>query len=233
MNSDSAKVEKTKQTCLAKYGCIAPAQSEEVKQKTKQTYLKKYGVENPQQREEIKQKTHNTIIERYGGVGNASPELLEKYKKSNIEKYGVENILRDPEYKKKIKQTWIDKHGVDHPSKNEDVINKIVDSRRKTEINKHDYLIGYTENGEWICKCPHPECNKCSEKYYIIKPVLFSGRYKDHTEPCTRLLPIGKDNTKNTSIELFVQRLLDKYNIEYIANDRSVIKPKELDIYSL
>ena len=231
MNGSSAKVEKTKQTCLAKFGCIAPAQSEEIKQKARQTCLERYGVENSTQSEEIKQKIRSTIIERYGGVGNASPEILEKYKKSNIEKYGVENILCDPGYKEKIKQTWIDKCGVDHPSKNKDIINKIIDSRRKTEINKHDYLIGYTENGEWICKCPHPECNKCSEKFYIIPVNRFTDRKYDHTEPCTRLLPIGKDNTKNTSIELFVQRLLDKYNIEYIANDRSIIKPKELDIY--
>jgi hypothetical protein len=34
-----------------------------------------------------------------------------------------------------------------------------------------------------------------------------------------------------TSLELFVQRILDEYNISYITNDRSILSGKELDIY--
>ena len=47
---------------------------------------------------------------------------------------------------------------------------------------------------------------------------------------CTKLLPIGQTN-QGTTIELLIRDILDKYNIEYQTNIRSIILPKELDIY--
>lgn len=232
LNNDPDKKEKTKNTCLKKYGGVAPACSEDVILKFKQTNLKRYGVKNPMQNKSIAEKSHKTNIEKYGGCGNASNELKEKQRVTNIKKYGVENYGMTEECKNKMKTTLIEKYGVDHQSKVESIKNKILESRRQIEINKKDYLLGYTPNKEWICKCPHPECGLCNEKYFIISPGYFIGRTHDNTELCTKLLPIGPNNTKNTTIELFVQNILNQYGIKYETNVRGIMGDlKELDIY--
>jgi G:T-mismatch repair DNA endonuclease (very short patch repair protein) len=50
-------------------------------------------------------------------------------------------------------------------------------------------------------------------------------------EVCTKLLPAQLRPLKDTSIELFIQNILDKHNITYIKNDRTILGIKELDIY--
>lgn len=231
LNSDPYKKEKTRKTCLERYGGVAPASSKNIISKMQSTTLKRYGVDNPQKLKDIKEKTRKTCLERYGGQGNESKDIHQKYINSCLERYGVDNPMLNQNCVFKLKQTCLERYGYDNASQSSNVKTKIRNTRRNYEINRQDFLIGYTANGDWICKCPHPECNKCNEKYYIITPILHSCRKNDNTEPCTKLLPIGKDNTKNTSIELFVRSILDKYNIEYKVNVRNIISPKELDIY--
>lgn len=57
------------------------------------------------------------------------------------------------------------------------------------------------------------------------------GRIRTEREICTRILPIAEAQNKNTSIELFVQKVLNEERIEYRTNVRDIISPKELDIY--
>ena len=90
-NKDIAKIEKTKQICIEKYGGIAPICSEIVKSKMKDTMLDKYGVENCQQNKDISNKTKQTIINKYGGQGNASQILKTKYINTCIDRYGADN----------------------------------------------------------------------------------------------------------------------------------------------
>jgi len=71
--------EKSKKTCLTKYGVESPWQSDIVKTKKENTCIKKYGVKNPFQSEEIK----------------------DKIKKTNIEKFGVEHPMQNEEIKSK------------------------------------------------------------------------------------------------------------------------------------
>src|SRR5574344_1793412 len=69
-NRDEESIkEKTKKTCLNKYGVTNVAQLSEVKEKIKKTNLKKYGVEWSTQSKEAKDKVKKTVIERYGAWG--------------------------------------------------------------------------------------------------------------------------------------------------------------------
>ena len=231
LNSDPIKKEKTKQTCIERYGGCAPASSKLVVQKMQNTSIKKYGVKNIQYLRKTKDKTKQTCIERYGGQGNGSNILLEKYQNTSLRNHGAKNPMSSPDIQNKLKQTFINTYGVDHPSKIKSVKCKIQQSRRETEMKKHPFIKGYTIDGKWICKCPHEECNKCQEKQFITPAIIYEGRLNEKIEICTNLLPIGKDKTKNTSIELFIQELLEQYNIEYQTNTRIIIPPKELDIY--
>lgn len=159
MNSDPLKKEAVKQTNIRRYGGVAPAASQAVKQKSKETCIRHYGVENPLQNKSIKEKVFGTITKRYGGIGAASPMLAEKQKQTNLDRYGVEYSHQCPEILAKVQATFIKKYGVSNPC--------------------------------------------------LLNPA----------------------SAAPSSQELIIRSWLDEWKIAYITNDRSVIPPKELDIY--
>ena len=229
-NSCPDKREKTKTTNNIKYGGNAPASSKKIKEKAVHTNLLRYGVSNIQKLDSTKEQVRQTCLSKYGGQGNSSKILLDKYKSTSYEKYGTENPMQNDLVKENFKLTMLETYNVDHPSRLKSIRQKIQQSRRNTEMIKHTFIKGYTSNGDWICECPHPECEKCDKKLFVIPALIYEGRKRENTEICTNLLPVGIDTTKNNSLELFVQNILGKYNIEFQTNVRSVINPKELDI---
>ena len=121
--------EKTKQTCLKKYGVENPFQSDLFKEKSKQTCLKKYGVEFSGQSENNKQKSKETNLKKYGAEYAVQSDLVkQKSKETNLKKYGNENFLKSDYYKSKKKETWIKKYGVDHPWKIKEIHKKSQDT---------------------------------------------------------------------------------------------------------
>lgn len=123
---DKKTQEKSKATCLEKYGVEYSFQSEEMRNKSKETLLKKYGVEYIGASKEIQEKTRNTFLEKYG-VDNPwkSKEVQEKIKATNLERYGAEYIGASEEIQDKVKQTNIERYGSNSPFCNKDVQNKI------------------------------------------------------------------------------------------------------------
>lgn len=77
------------------------------------------------------------------------------------------------------------------------------------------------------CKCPHPNCNKCTEKEFIIDSTVLANRISHGIEVCIKLLPF---KSLTSSYELEIANLLNEYNIEFETNKRDLIS-KELDIY--
>lgn len=201
LNRDSAKKERVKSTCIKRYGGVAPACSEDVRKKMSASNLQKYGVENAMQNETIARKSHNTNIERYGGMGNSSEELKQKQRRTLRELYGVENYMQSEMFYEDI------------ASRHPDVLSVDIVNRR------------------FECKCPSPECMGCSRRSYYIPISQYRNRKNmTGTYKCTNINPI-KERTNCSSIELFVRNLLDRYNIQYKTNDRTIIAPLELDLY--
>ena len=223
-------------------------------EKYKNTCIKKYGVDNVSKNNEIKKKKENTIIKNHGGFGFASEDISIQSKQTILKKYGVDNISKNNEIKKKKENTCLKNHGVTNILKldstresakkavkekygveylllDENFRNKLYKIRKENFIGTWDIHIGYDDDGNWVCKCPHPECNICSEKQFIINQGMFHDRMKYGAEICTKLLDPRRGYNKRTTIELFVRNILDKYNIEYESNNRNKIKPQELDIY--
>ena len=206
-NKSTNKIEKTKHSCIEKYGGVAPICSDSVKTKMTSTMLDRYGVANCQQNKEISKKTQNTIIEKYGGQGNASAELKQKYVSTCINKYGVDNS-----------------------SKADHIKERISTGKRQSIIDTSNDVIEYVETeGKLmcVCKCPHAECNKCSDRQYTIETTLLANRLSHNIERCTKLLPY---KPMTSTYELAIQELLDSFSIEYQTNVRNIIS-KELDIY--
>lgn len=231
MNSSNIIKQRKKETSMKNWGTNNPMQSEKIHQKIKQTNLERYGVENPFSSELVKEKIKQTNLERYGETHYMkTKEGQLKIKNTMLSKYGVECISQRDDYKQRIKQTCLEKYGgVGNAS--DKILEKYQNTVRSNNINYYGFLIGYTENGDWICKCPHPNCNKCKERYYITNDLIQYSRSKLGAELCTNIFQIGKDNTKNTSIEFFIRNILVKNNIEYKTNVRNLILPKEIDIY--
>ena len=186
------------------YKCIRL--SEECREKTKKTCLERYGVENVSQNEDIKQKKKDTCKEHFG---------VDSHMKLDGYRYNLVNVLTKtygPEYHDEIS-----KH--------------LKDTTEEQIHKKYPEFVCYTEDRLWMIKCPHSDCcDKCNEKTFVTKQQMYHDRLRWGSETCTKLLGIGK-YTKNTSLEIFVKNILDKYNIEYQTNVRTIIPPKELDIY--
>ena len=254
--NDPKMIEKVRRTNIERYGVDNPFKSKEIQEKIKRTNIKRYGVDNPMKNDKIKQRLISNMTDKYGGIGWSSDKIRKKAKTTNIERYNVDNPTKSKEIRKKVRQTYLNKYGgftLQSPILKEKVIRtnlerygvpiasmtkaareKMIANMHKNNIERIDDLIGYIENGDWMCKCPHPEtCDRCQEKYYIIpknhQPSTFYNRRKrDNTELCTRLLPI---QPLFSTYELQVRSWLDELDIVYNCNDRSIISPTELDIY--
>lgn len=237
--------EKIKQINIERYGTENPFSSEKIKKKIKQTNLDRYGVEYPAQSEEIKKKCIQTNIERYGvPYPSQNKDINERAKNTKLQKYGDRyynnrekcintNMKRYgvPYYSnpQKIKETNMERYGVSVVSMAKPIKKKMITGIHKNNVERVDDLIKYTKDGDWMCKCPHPDtCGKCIEKYYITSCRLYYNRKQTGSELCTRLLPI---QPLFSTYELQVRSWLDDLNIEYISNDRSIISSLELDIY--
>lgn len=208
--------------------CVA--QSEITKNKIKKTKKDAHEDENYNNRT----KAVLTCQERYNTDNPfKSKEIQKIIKETNLAKYGVEYPSQSPYIRSKSISTWINHYGVDHPMKSAEIRSKVLRGNLNSILNNNidRDLLGYTEDSQRIMKCPHPECNKCSEKCYIIPGTNYFARKKYNIELCTKLLPIKQGRNSGTQIELFVQKILDEHNIEYLTNQRNIIKDREIDIY--
>lgn len=242
--------EKTRQTCMEKYGRPYPVDVE----KAKQTNRKRYGADWKSQTTEAKEKVKQTCQERYG---REYPVNIDKARITNLERYGVEYTSQIPGMVEKSKQTKLERYG-DAGFTNREQAKKTCLERygveytgqipeaqkKKKETNRKRYGSGVWSqamamkahpdilevNGvEWICKCPHPDCNKCVERTYTITGQVYRDRLKTNTELCTRLQPVG--SIHESYLEKFIQQYLQELGVEYVDNSRAIIPPRQLDIY--
>ena len=201
---------------------------ENVKLKTKSTLLEKYGTTNYNNREQC----IKTCQEKYG-CDNVFQDntIKEKIKQTNNKKYGVDYPSQSKQIQKIREKNTLKKYGVKHHMMLDSVKEKVNKSLVEYHIKNDPNMISYEDNGDRRMHCPHPSCNKCQEKYYIINSINYYARREYNLEPCTRILPIGSCHSSGTTLELFVRNLLDEYNVEYKTNIRDIIAPYELDIY--
>ena len=165
------------------------------------------------------------------------PKVQEKLKATNLEKYGVENPYQSEEIKERIKQDRLAKFGVDHPLKRKEIAKKVGIKSAQTKYKIKDDFI--SEHPELITK------EQLTEKYgwmwywdNVIEPVkmLQGGRYtnyyyiSDIPKIETYIEETIHKNRSHKEMELlrFVQSI---YGGTVKHNCKSVISPKEIDIY--
>ena len=79
-----------------------------INEKSKNTCVEKYGVDNPAKSLDIKQQMKNTCLEKYGTEYTLqNKKIREKIIQTNLKKYGVENVFQDSEIIEKIRNIMI------------------------------------------------------------------------------------------------------------------------------
>ena len=126
--------DKSKATCLEKYGHEFGFQSKVIKDKCKVTYLEKFNLENPSQSQEIKDKKIATCLENFS-VENPSQSKAIKDKKiaTCLENFSVENPSQSQEIKDKKITTTLKNYGVEYPMQNPEYAEKHMKASYKTK----------------------------------------------------------------------------------------------------
>jgi len=211
-----AIAEKRKQTCLKKYGVtstlkldyvrektIESIKSKEVIEKRKKTNQEKYGVDNPFQ----------------------SKEIQDKIKKTNLEKYGNENIYASDYGKQKIKETNLKRYGCENGGASKQAQQKIKETRNKKAIQfcKENNCTPLTElDVDYSVK----------DSIFHSKLLLFNDRYYVRNEDIDEILNHAPKSNGQSVVENNIANFINNiYEGQIIRNTRSIIKPKELDIY--
>lgn len=242
---------KAQATMLERYGVVAALQNDQIREKQKTTMLERYGVDNATKSEKLMAKSIKTAMEHYGGIGMGSDVIKEKIISTNMakygypipsqsgcvkqktsktcmERYGVPTTGNIPYVRSKAKQTMKTRYGVESIFADKQRMDEIQKRKNDKFISSHNDLIGYTDSGEWICKCPHKDCTQCQERQYITTCMMYNDRKRCGAELCTKLLP---KQSYYSAVELTIRDWLDELNISYDTNRRDLIAPKELDIY--
>lgn len=230
----STRTDKIKVTTMERYGVENISQVREIKDKKRKTLQDHYGVNVPMQAEEVKKKYRETCVKKYG-VFNASQhqEIKDKKKNTSHLHYGTDSPLQSPVIRQRIKDTMISRYGVENVFQIPGIKEKQINVFYQKFMNNHPEIISVNQkDGVWmyICRCPHPDCNKCNGSFEIPANV-FNNRFYSTSELCTNLLPLDNQHNSGGTLELFIQQLLDEYNIEYETNNRTILRGKELDIY--
>lgn len=163
--------ERRKRTCIEKYGCTDPGNSESAKKKRRETCLARYGVSNPSQSKEIMDKHKACLKSRYG-VEYASQiegsrdkvraawsnkshqeieDINEKRRVSCQHNYGVDNPRQNEDIKQKTKDTLMKKYGVDCSLKIPEVKAKSDQTIMSRYGSHHNMVLKALERGKVTC----------------------------------------------------------------------------------
>ena len=243
IQSNLDMIKKKEETMIKKYGVAYSIQNPESNQKRIKTVIEKYGVDSASKSDVIKKKIAETNLRRYGSTTpSGNVEVRAKMHQTNLKRYGVKEYGASLDCKKKSKKTCNERYGTDYYmlTKNFESIRKpFISTPEKykslTERNfrkileddeiTHNYTyVEYDTNvRKHILKCH--SCNNTFE----IGSLLYRKRMNYGHVICTNCNPINKP------ISIQEKELLDfiksNYNGEITHNDRSIIRPYELDIY--
>jgi len=247
--------EKRKQTCLDKFGVEYASQSQEFQNKVKETSFEKYGTEHFLKCDKVQEKRKETCLEKYD-VDNVSKieEVKQKIENTNLEKRGVKSSFQCAEVKSKTKDTLLYKYGVTNPSKHRPFVEKREDTMLSRYGYKNSMHVIKFKNVISL-KLKDKFLETFDERLELLNLRLFDTEYIDatykHNWICTKcksefqsswwyiqqgkLCPTCYPPLSNTSkaeeeVYQFIKNILSD-SIEIKRGIRSIIPPKELDIF--
>ncbi len=222
-NKFKEKIIKTNQE---KFGVNFPSQSPIVKNKTKKYFLDKFKVDNPMKVKEIQRKCRKSLDKHHIKDSNFKYEIQNKTKKTFNKNFGVDHFMKSKQGVKTISKIIKSKYGVDNYFKSDIFLNKkreiflksfysilkkikiqLLDKEFKGAMIKHNWL-----------------CLSCNKKFKIMWNYIQQGYLCPNCYPRNN----GKSIQEIKIIE-YINSIIK--NKQIIENDRTILKPKELDIY--
>jgi hypothetical protein len=197
-----------------------------IKEKKVKAFLEKYGVTNPSQSTEIKTKKQQTFLEHYGQDHYMKSEHGRSSNENRIlEKYGVKNVFQLPSIIEKIKKT----------RKNNEIetIKKRITTNRNKFLN--DLISGNRLSNKFTPLFDTFEYEGVGHKKYKFKCTacneITESTLDDGSIPrCYKCNPLintkGQSISENELLE-YIKTLVNNV----VVQDRTVIKPLEVDIY--
>ena len=230
---------KIEQACMDKYGVRVSSMAPEVTEKRKATNIEKYGVANVLFRPDVREKTlelaasvksrikrSETLKKTHKEFGE---EIQDARKKTCLEKYGVEHPLQNSEVMEKINATNLEKYGVKSVLSHGETREKIAKEKLKkyeihelplkltkiltevnTELIDEKIWLGHLHHYNW----KHLTCGR------EFTSDLNDGKFPE----CPHCKPRSKPQAK-------IKAILDKLGVFYRENDRTQIKPYEIDFW--
>ena len=218
--------EKRQQSSLKRYGTLHPCQSQEVKDKTRQTNIERYGVENYSKTPEFLRRIEQTNIQKYGTPHRLQNHSeLQKHKATMLEKYGAEYAMQSEELNNRNQVSkWSSVIDTSNCKTYEDVKKKYIKSLGiEYEGSVDNILIG-------------------SPEYPRSKAVLemFLGLAEPNIDIVKRDITNYHWYARSLGLEIAPAKVSDQEKElgEFVSslcecefNNRTVIAPKELDIW--
>lgn len=155
-NHPKRRKEKTKNTCLIKYGTENVSLVKEIRTRAQNTMQQKYGVKHALLSAQFIEKSKNTTLNRYGVEnGMFSKEIKEKLRKSVINKYGTDNPMKVAEIKQILKNTMKEKYGVENAMQSPEIqqtwLNNTKNgSKSELEIKQYVESLGFNPIKKFI-----------------------------------------------------------------------------------
>lgn len=231
---NDTKWDKSKRNYSPFCGIKCKGTSSVIKNKVKQTNLIKYGVENVSSLNEVKNKKIEKSIEKYGVRHTLqSKEVRDKGIETIKKRYGTEHPLQNKDIINKIKKTLMIRYGVDNVSKNKDIQEK----KKNTNLKKYNRIYySQTHISEDIIK-KLSSFDFLYEEHYIKQKSLLTIATELGVNDGTvaRYLHSHGLETQHymvSDIEKDLREYISSiYNGEIFYNTRTLIPPKEIDIY--
>jgi hypothetical protein len=240
----------------ADHSYYKPHDKEAALLKYKETMLEKYGVDNAFKMKDHAQKTKDTLIEKYGQPTLAGLHVIQdKIKQTSLMKFGVDHYTKSDEYKEKIAITNLSKYGTEYAIVSDEVIAK----RKQTMIERYgvdnyfkspDHQATISENRLKTCGYSNPGQRFLSaETYAILQDVELFKSYITGVSYESAANAIGTSAYTVVSYikkyDLFgyarpgtgsvaqdeIEQWLINLGINVIRNCRSIIPPKEIDLF--
>ncbi len=214
---------KVKSTSLEKYGVDHYSQTDEYKQRVITSNLEKYNVSHVMHLSETKQKIKNTNLIKYGFDNPAKNyNVQSKIKETNLIRYGCTNPLLNLDIQQQIKDTNIIKYGYINPLSNASIREKSVATKREHYFSA-DTLEKLT-NASWL----ENEQHSGKTVHEIANDIGISS-----SQLCKIFHSLNINIVRHSASELERRLYLhyDQKGVKIITNNRTIISPKELDLY--
>jgi hypothetical protein len=208
------------------YGCH-PRKTKLVQQRQQQTNMEKYGVYNPLMSTEIRNKCKLTNIEKYGAEYYQQSDIGKlQIMQNNVERYGVEYPFKSAEIQQQMRVHVMEKYGVNSTAQLDWVKEKHI--RHITSRYSSSCAYEQLNDPNWLFDQHHTQSKTLTE----ISMLLGLKDEKSVSAKLTQFnIPILLHNINRSIGEIQLCKFLTDNDILIDTSNRSIISPKELDIY--